>query len=59
MPDRGHVYFNGVDATELSVQQRRVGFVFQNYALFKHMDVAENIGDVPLDVEKPKSALLA
>lgn len=42
-PDRGHVYFNGVDATELSVQQRRVGFVFQNYALFKHMDVAENI----------------
>ncbi len=42
-PDRGHVYFDGQDATELPVQDRRVGFVFQNYALFKHMTVADNI----------------
>jgi sulfate/thiosulfate transport system ATP-binding protein len=42
-PDRGRVLFNGVDATQLTVQERRVGFVFQNYALFKHMTVAENV----------------
>lgn len=42
-PDRGHVYFDGRDATNLPVQDRRVGFVFQNYALFKHMTVADNI----------------
>jgi sulfate transport system ATP-binding protein len=43
-PDRGRVLFDSVDATGLSVQERRVGFVFQNYALFKHMTVADNIG---------------
>ncbi|MCC3246245.1 sulfate/molybdate ABC transporter ATP-binding protein [Methylocystis sp. WRRC1] len=42
-PDRGHVYFDGENATNLPVQDRRVGFVFQNYALFKHMTVADNI----------------
>jgi sulfate transport system ATP-binding protein len=42
-PDRGAVYFDGEDATTLPVQDRRVGFVFQNYALFKHMTVADNI----------------
>ncbi|WP_445730676.1 sulfate/molybdate ABC transporter ATP-binding protein [Methylocystis sp. IM2] len=42
-PDRGQVYFDGRDATALPVQDRRVGFVFQNYALFKHMTVADNI----------------
>ena len=42
-PDRGAVYFGDVNATQLSVRERRVGFVFQNYALFKHMTVADNI----------------
>jgi sulfate transport system ATP-binding protein len=42
--DRGQVFFGGVDATSLSVQKRQVGFVFQHYALFKHMSVADNIG---------------
>lgn len=42
-PDRGAVFFGGEDATRLSVQERRVGFVFQNYALFKHLSVADNI----------------
>ena len=32
-----------VDATDLSVQDRQIGFVFQSYALFNHMTVAENI----------------
>ncbi len=42
-PNSGRVLFNGLDATGLSVQDRRAGFVFQNYALFRHMTVIENI----------------
>ena len=36
-----------VDATEISVQDRRIGFVFQSYALFKHMTCADNISFGP------------
>ncbi|MFT4197110.1 MAG: sulfate ABC transporter ATP-binding protein [Pseudoxanthomonas sp.] len=42
--DTGRVLFDGRDATALPVQERGVGFVFQHYALFKHMTVADNIG---------------
>lgn len=42
-PTSGRVLFDGQDATGLSVQERRAGFVFQHYALFKHMTVFENI----------------
>ncbi|MGR3698494.1 MAG: sulfate/molybdate ABC transporter ATP-binding protein [Roseovarius sp.] len=42
-PTSGRVLFGGQDATDLSVQERRAGFVFQSYALFKHMTVFENI----------------
>lgn len=42
-PNAGHVYFGAEDATGLSVQDRQIGFVFQHYALFKHMTVFENI----------------
>jgi len=41
--DHGRILFDTVDATTLSVQERRVGFVFQHYALFKHMSVLDNI----------------
>jgi sulfate transport system ATP-binding protein len=41
--DKGNVYFAGEDATESRVRERGVGFVFQHYALFKHMTVAENV----------------
>ncbi|WP_103074999.1 sulfate/molybdate ABC transporter ATP-binding protein [Solilutibacter silvestris] len=41
--DAGQVLFGDVDATRLSLRQRNVGFVFQHYALFRHMTVAENI----------------
>ena len=41
--DTGRVCFNGEDVTNLSVAQRQVGFVFQHYALFRHMTVAENV----------------
>jgi len=39
----GAVLFEGEDATERSVRDRRVGFVFQHYALFRHMNVFENV----------------
>jgi sulfate transport system ATP-binding protein len=42
-PDRGVVRFEGEDATERDVRDRRVGFVFQHYALFRHMSVFENV----------------
>jgi sulfate transport system ATP-binding protein len=41
--DHGTVRFGDVDATKLSLRERNVGFVFQHYALFRHMSVAENI----------------
>lgn len=43
-PDRGTVRFNTEDVTNLKVADRKVGFVFQHYALFKHMTVADNVG---------------
>jgi sulfate transport system ATP-binding protein len=42
-PDAGSILLNGEDATVRSAQQRRVGFVFQHYALFRHMTVFENV----------------
>ncbi len=42
-PDTGTVAFEDRDITALSVAERRVGFVFQHYALFKHMSVADNV----------------
>ncbi len=43
VPTAGRLLFGEEDATRLSVRERRVGFVFQNYALFKHLTVAENV----------------
>ena len=42
-PDYGSVVLGGTDATALHVRQRQVGFVFQHYALFRHMSVFENV----------------
>jgi sulfate/thiosulfate transport system ATP-binding protein len=44
IPTAGRVLFDQDDALKLTVQERHVGLVFQNYALFRHMTVAENIG---------------
>ena len=44
VPTAGRVLFDGEDALKLTVQERNVGLVFQNYALFRHMTVLENIG---------------
>ncbi len=43
VPDRGAIYFHGEDATDRHAREREVGFVFQHYALFRHMSVFENI----------------
>jgi sulfate transport system ATP-binding protein len=42
-PDSGAVLFDGQSAASRSVRDRRVGFVFQHYALFRHLTVFENI----------------
>jgi len=42
-PDAGQVLFDGRDATAWPIRDRKVGFVFQNYALFRHMTVFENV----------------
>ena len=43
MPSAGRLLFGEEDATRIPVRRRRVGFVFQHYALFRHMTVADNI----------------
>jgi sulfate/thiosulfate transport system ATP-binding protein len=55
-PDEGSVLFHGEDATMQSVKDRKVGFVFQHYALFKHMTVFENVA-FGLRVKKGKDRL--
>lgn len=42
-PDSGSILLNGEDATAHSAAKRRMGFVFQHYALFRHMNVSENV----------------
>ncbi len=43
IPDSGQVSLSGMDVTNISTQKRDIGFVFQHYALFKHMTVEKNI----------------
>jgi len=42
-PDTGRILFNDEDTTHTRVQEREVGFVFQHYALFRHMSIFENV----------------
>lgn len=51
IPDNGHIYLTGKDVTDLRTQKRKVGFVFQHYALFKHMTVEKNIA-FGLEIQK-------
>ena len=57
--DSGRILFHGEDVTQLHVRERRVGFVFQHYALFRHMTVAQNVAfglDVLPARERPPAA---
>ena len=58
-PDSGTVLFEGNDVTGIGVRDRRIGFVFQHYALFPHMNVADNVAfglTVKRRRERPKRA---
>jgi sulfate transport system ATP-binding protein len=55
MPTSGDVFIRGRRVNDLSVQQRNIGFVFQNYALFKNMTVSKNIA-FGLKIKKWKRA---
>ncbi len=58
-PDHGCVFMDGVDFLALSARERRVGLVFQQYALFRHMTVAKNIAfglEVRARRERPSGA---
>ena len=50
---QGKIYFDDKDVTKLPPDQRNIGMVFQNYALYPHMTVAQNIA-FPLEVLKVK-----
>lgn len=41
--DGGQIFFDDIDVTNIPVQKRGIGFVFQNYALFRHKTVGQNI----------------
>ena len=57
--DTGTVSIEGVDATKLPPQKRNVGFVFQHYAVFKHMSVAKNVAFGMEIRKKPKKEIVA
>ena len=56
-PDRGQVWIENEDATFRSVQERQIGFVFQHYALFKHLTVRDNIA-FGLNIRKASKSLV-
>ena len=61
-PDRGCVWLDGVDFLALSARERRIGLVFQQYALFRHMTAARNIAfglEVRPRAERPPRAEIA
>jgi sulfate transport system ATP-binding protein len=58
-PDAGEVVLNGAVATRARVQDRAVGFVFQHYALFRHMTVRQNVGFGLSVRRRPKAEIVA
>jgi sulfate/thiosulfate transport system ATP-binding protein len=57
--DTGTVEIEGTDATRLPARKRNVGFVFQHYAAFRHMSVAENVGFGLKIRKRPKAEIKA
>jgi sulfate/thiosulfate transport system ATP-binding protein len=56
-PDSGQIVINGKDTTKVDIRQRNIGFVFQHYALFKHLTIRENIA-FGLEIRKtPKNQI--
>ena len=59
VPDRGSILYQEEDVTGTSVRERNVGFVFQHYALFRHMTVFDNIGFGLRVRKRPKAEIRA
>jgi len=60
--DTGNIYFSGMDATDVHPRERKVGFVFQHYALFRHMTVFDNVAfglRMKPRASRPPEALIA
>ncbi|MGE5548668.1 MAG: sulfate/molybdate ABC transporter ATP-binding protein [Solirubrobacterales bacterium] len=60
--DAGRIFIDGRDASHLRTRDRRIGFVFQHYALFRHMTVADNVGfglRVRRGADRPTRAAIA
>lgn len=53
-PDRGQVVFDGVDVTALPPEKRRFGLMFQDFALFPHLNVLQNIMFGPVEQRVPR-----
>jgi sulfate/thiosulfate transport system ATP-binding protein len=58
LPDEGRIWLGGINVTYSSIQERDIGFVFQNYSLFKNMNVYENIA-FGLDLRAKTSTTIA
>jgi sulfate transport system ATP-binding protein len=56
-PDNGAIIINGQDTTHIDPRRRNIGFVFQHYALFKHLTVRQNIA-FGLEIRKQKSPVV-
>ena len=54
-PTSGHIYFGGKDVTKVAPEDREIGLVFQNYALYPHMTVADNIMFPLINRKVPKA----
>jgi sulfate transport system ATP-binding protein len=59
VPDAGTVRFDGEDVTSVPVRRRGIGFVFQHYAAFKHMSVADNVAFGLTIRKRPKADVKA
>ena len=57
-PDDGQIFFDGSDITSLPPNERKLNTVFQKYALFPHMSIAENIA-FGLKISKKSKAYIA
>src|SRR5512136_416903 len=53
-PDEGRIFLDGTDVTDVPTHQRELGMVFQNFALFPHMTVADNVGFPLMIRSRPK-----
>jgi len=54
-PTSGHIYFGDKDVTKVAPEDREIGLVFQNYALYPHMTVADNIMFPLINRKVPKA----